>query len=639
MNLLAPLGLLAALIAIPILLLYMLRLRRREQVVSSNFLWQQILEDREANTPWQRLRRNLLLLLQLIILALLVIALARPAQIVPAFSAGRTMLLLDASASMNALDGPDGRSRFDQARDEALRLVRDLGSGDQMAVVRVADLAEPLVEYTEDPNALREAILSAEPGQDGADWETALTLAAGGARGVDQFNIVIVTDGGLDQSVRLPENIPQPLIIPVGTEASNTAITALAARTRIDELPQLFAQVENTGDLPAELALVIRLDGVLWQSQQASIQPRSRRAFVFEIDQPYTSISAELVHEAGTIDLLPTDDRAWAVFDEARLQRTLLIADPPNRFLEQGLRSLPGLQVFRGDASRSSLPSQEFDLYVFDGWLPDRLPESNLLIVNPPRATTLFSAGEAVPVSGRLSLNQPDHPLASFLDLSSVNLRTVRPIARAPWTEAIASAGEVPMLLAGEAGNRQVVLLPFDLRESDLPLQIAWPILLANISEWFRPAGLIGGGRAISSGESLALRPPAGAESLRVTLPDGSTRTMTVDAEQMSFTETAQLGLYSIEVLAGGEVLSSDTVAVNLFDRRESDIRPIPPEAIRLGGGETLIEPEEQFSLREFWPLIAAAALAVLLIEWIVYHRRLRAPTLLAPRRDRVPAP
>ena len=104
MSFLTPLALIGGLLAIPVILMYMLRLRRREVTVSSTFLWQQILHNNEANTPWQRLKRNLLLLLQLLILALLVLALARPFIVVPAVSAGQIALLLDASASMNATD-------------------------------------------------------------------------------------------------------------------------------------------------------------------------------------------------------------------------------------------------------------------------------------------------------------------------------------------------------------------------------------------------------------------------------------------------------------------------------------------------------------------------------------------------------
>ena len=62
MSFLTPLFLLLGLLAGPIVLMYMLRLRRREITVSSTLLWQKLLRDREANAPWQKLRRNLLLI-------------------------------------------------------------------------------------------------------------------------------------------------------------------------------------------------------------------------------------------------------------------------------------------------------------------------------------------------------------------------------------------------------------------------------------------------------------------------------------------------------------------------------------------------------------------------------------------------
>ena len=69
LRFLTPIAFTGLALALPIILLYLLKLRRRETPVSSNFLWQQVLQDAEANTPWQRLRRNLLLFLQLLILA------------------------------------------------------------------------------------------------------------------------------------------------------------------------------------------------------------------------------------------------------------------------------------------------------------------------------------------------------------------------------------------------------------------------------------------------------------------------------------------------------------------------------------------------------------------------------------------
>ncbi|NJN36458.1 MAG: VWA domain-containing protein [Nitrospiraceae bacterium] len=164
MTLLTPLALLAALLALPIVLLYMLRLRRREVVVSSHFLWQQVLQESEANTPWQRLRRNLLLLLQLMSLALLVLALVRPAQVIETISAGRTVLLLDASASMSATDA-DGQSRFEAAKARAREIIANLGPQDELMLIRVADVTAPVTPYTRDANQLRAALDAMQPGQ------------------------------------------------------------------------------------------------------------------------------------------------------------------------------------------------------------------------------------------------------------------------------------------------------------------------------------------------------------------------------------------------------------------------------------------------------------------------------------------
>src|SRR3954466_3695477 len=126
MGILAPLGLLLALLALPIIIFYMLRLRRQEITVSSNLLWRQVLQDRQANAPWQRLRRNLLLYLQLLVLALLVLAIARPFVAGADRPAGNLVLILDGAASMQARDGGDtgqDQTRFARAQAEAAALV------------------------------------------------------------------------------------------------------------------------------------------------------------------------------------------------------------------------------------------------------------------------------------------------------------------------------------------------------------------------------------------------------------------------------------------------------------------------------------------------------------------------------------
>ena len=495
MTLLAPLALLGALIAIPILLLYMLRLRRREVTVSSHFLWQQILQDKEANTPWQRLRRNLLLLLQLLILALLVLALARPAQIVPSLSAGRSVILLDASASMNATDA-GGNTRFQMAQAEANRIIGEVGLDDDVSIIRVADTIDLLINYTGDLNAMRQAINSAEPGQGAGDWSTALTLAAAGTEGADDFSIIIISDGGLPADTQLPANIPQPNYIQIGESGANLALTALATRSLPGQNPQLFAQVQNYSSDDVEVSLLIRLDGALWDSVTRPVSANSQRSFVFDVESEFRTIEAELVFDENVTDYLTLDNTAYTVSNTDSSRRVLLLSPEPNIFLEQVLRSLPGLQVVRGNPESATLPEQPFDLYIFNEWLPVSLPDADMFIINPPTSTLLFAAGDIIEESVTPRLSNPAHPLATFLNVDNVNVQQYRTLRNTSWAEPIISAGDDALLLAGTSAGRQVVLmaLPLRLSASDLPLQITWPLLVANALDWFAPANVLGGG-------------------------------------------------------------------------------------------------------------------------------------------------
>ncbi len=638
MSFLTPLALIAGLLAIPILLLYMLRLRRREVTVSSTFLWQQILQDREANTPWQKLRRNLLLFLQLLILALLVFALARPYVIVPAVSAGQIALLLDASVSMNATDAPDS-TRFAEAQRLALDMVNTMNAGDVMTVIRVADQPEVLSPYTGDANALRAAIQNAEPSHASADWNAALTLAAAGSAGSADFNAVIISDGGgmlnpSDDSIQLPA-IPGDLqYIPVGTASSNVAISALATRALPGEPPQLFTQITNYGNEDARVIFNLRVDGSLFAADEVTIPANGSIPLALdELPATFTTIQAgvTLPTDATTTDYLADDNSAWAVNSTSGGRRALVMTEG-NLFIEQVLRSLPGVEAFRGDINRG-LPIEQFDLYVFDGWLPATLPDADMLVINPPRSTPLFAVGAES--QGTATLNprvRRDDPRMTFVDFSTVNILQFRQVT-ASWADTLISADGGALLLAGEQNSSQIAIITFDLRDSDLPLQITFPILMSALLDWFTPPSVINAPDGLNVGDTLPITLPPGADAINVTYPDGTTRAV----QGAAFTDTATPGLYTVTALADVETISTGQFAVNVFDAGESRISP--RASIILGDTVVTTTVEEEIGQREFWSWLALGALLVLLIEWIAYHRRMTAPTLFRPlTRRSVPA-
>ena len=186
---------------------------------------------------------------------------------------------------------------------------------------------------------------------------------------------------------------------------------------------------------------------------------------------------------------------------------------------------------------------------------------------------------------------------------------------------------------------QQIAILPFDLRDSNLPLLIAWPVLMANLLDWFSPADIVALPAGLTVGDLLVISPPLLAESVRITAPDGGAHVLPITGDRVAFADTDQLGLYRLEILQNGEVTSAQSFAVNLFGAGESDIAPVPEADLQLGGGQEAAAADEQLGTREFWMWLALAALLLLAIEWYAYHRRLQTPTLLQPARQRFRIP
>lgn len=685
MGLLVPLALAFAALGLPILIFYMLKLRREERVISSTMLWQQVIQDREANAPWQRLRRNLLLLLQLIILFLLVLALTRPYSEIQRTYQGNIIVLLDASASMQATDvaatsvaagaSPELRSanRFEVARAHAREIVDGLWPNDTLTLIAVADTPRVLASLTNDKSVLRQALSAAQVTNTEADWEAAFILASSSARQAIRNLVVILSDGGLpDHLPPLPGQIsyiPVGIMEPGGSGADNLAISALAVRDGTGETqsrrsagplgPQAFLRVTNAGDHPVQTLVEIYVTtaasphGALYDARTLSLDPGGESGLALD-DLP---LDTQQVEARLPADALSLDNTAWAVRTRSQ-QAMVMLLTPGNTFLERAAGLLPNLNLLTvlvtDTLTRTpiTLPTPPPDLIILDGVQPailssSRLPPSNLLFVAPPTSTLLFQVGGPLTQISIVNM-KTDSPLLRYVDLSDVHIARARAVLPPPWAETLIEATDgssnepYPLLLAGEVtdqemGGRRVAVLAFDLHHSDLPLQIAYPILMANLLGWLAPTDSVDVPDGTSSallrpGQPALLRPQMGVEEIAVTSPSGQTWNLKVeDGEPVPFAQTNELGAYTVEQKRGTEVVRT-AFAVNLFSELESHIRP--KEAIRVGQAEVGGQTRGEVGRREWWRWPALAALGVLLIEWVAHlwgrslpwHFRTRAP-------------
>jgi hypothetical protein len=668
MSFLTPLGLLLGLLALPVLALYMLRLRRKDALVSSTLLWHALLRDRQANTPWQKLRRNLLLLLQLLILAVLVLAFARPAVPIPSVASGSLVLLLDASASMSATD--EDPTRFEAARQTASRLITDLAASANLSVILVDAqprlLASASGAVPSERQAAQLALQQAQTSSGAADWTTAFSLAAAVASAhpsTQETTFVILSDGGLPTSDLTP--LPGPVrYVLVGNTQNNLAIAAFSLRQVAPPAlkPELFASVANYSSMPREVVLSIYFNDQLLTAQQLSL-PADGRASLSLDDLPASAgiYRASLSSGSESQDDLALDDTAYAVYAPGGQRRVLVASQeyfqqPPgmNILLEQILASLPGVTSYRVSPQAQVDPDQgfslpdsgtdPFDLYVFDGVLPSgALPAGNLLLINPP-ANDLFTVQGLI--TPTLPIQARDHALMQYVGWDNIYIARAQHMLLPTWGETLVSSPEGPLVFVGQTAGRRVAVLAFDLNDSDLPLKISFPLLFASLLDYLVPPQAFEAPDGLLPAAALSILPAPDVTQVAVVSPSGAvTRLLPADGGVL-FTQSQELGVYTVNYLRptdDPQVLpEADYFAVNLFDAGESDIAPAAN--IQVGRSSVLPADRQALSLREFWPWLAALALALLLLEWWLYHGRQRYPGASAPpeggasRRHALPA-
>jgi hypothetical protein len=631
MGLLAPLALLLLPLLAVIAAFYLLRLRRPETVVSSLSLWESLLRDREANAPWQKLRTNLLLLLQLLIVGALILALARPWSVSGGPGGRVLVLILDVSASMAARDGTEGGTRLDDAKRLALARVDRLPENGEATVIATAAQARVVLATSSDRNAIRQAISSLQPQASPTDMREALTLAAALAAADPDSETRIFSDGRFpDPRADLPAVAGRVVFTPVGQRGENQGIVALALRRNVGTV-SLFAQVINQSDTEVSRRLDIELDGEAWAGRTLTLPPGETQQVLLD-DVP---LAAQVVHArlAGGDDL-QADDDAWTVNRLADPAPVLRVTTS-NRFLQNALVLLPNVALEK-TRPETYAPSPTATLTVFDRFVPTgTLPTGNLLFLAPPRSTDLFqvtgvlTAPQALlgGVAAGSTASGASDPLLRFVDLSDLHIATARQVLLPDWGHTVldSDAGS-PLIIAGETGGRKVVVVTFDLHDSDLPIQVAFPLLMRNLDGYLLPEPAGGLPASVPAGSTVPLVPAPTAAITRITVEPppgaGPVATFALDAAYppATYADTAALGLYIVSQWAGDQEVHREGFAVNLFNPDESRTAPRanPPRPVGAPAPEgTVAEPGRV----EWWPWLAAAALAVLLVEWLVSHQ------------------
>ena len=605
-----------------IVLLYLLKLKRRPLAVSTLMFWQRVLQESRRRAFFQKLRQLFSLLLHLLIFALILGALMRPVFDRFVREGGSTVLILDTRARMQAVEA-DGAPRFARAKAEAAGLIRQTGGARQMALISANATPVVVTPFTDDEKALRQGLDGLAPTDAGGDLESAVRLAEDLlASRKGERRVVVLTD-------RAAEDTGQKRPLPVtyvacGRASDNVAITRFATRPLLNspETSEVLLEIANFGRQPAKGNVEISFDSKLLDVKPYLLGAGERRLEIFPtVPRPSNQARGWLSARLDAPDVLAVDNIAYAVLSAQPPSRVLLVTKG-NWFLEKLLAADQGVafELVEPDAFNPELAAK-FDAVILDQFIPAGFDlmsaKGNFLFIK----ATPFGDGNAPLDQPLISDTDAQHPVMRLVNLQNITMLHAASLALpkiAGWNwQAPIRSFDHPLMITGDrlgaGASRRVAALAIDISDSDLPLRVAFPLMMSNTIHWLAgeqtaemPGALAGATIPVEANESVSTEPefpgtPASKEKPK--------------AVREGFFQPLRNGFYRIDRADGAHWL-----AVNTFDAAESDLRA--PDAAPEGSARISLFPLANLASWPIWQYLAIAAFIIFAFEWWLFHRR-----------------
>jgi hypothetical protein len=592
-----------------VVVFYLLKRRRVVKLISSTLLWQKFMAETQANAPFQRLRHNWLLILQLLLLLLAILALSRPFFAGHVTTSGLRVLILDASASMQSTD--ESPSRFEKARAEALKMVDALKDQEQMLILLAAGNTEVKQSATDDKTALRRAIQNCQVTDSSTRLTEALKLADTLIRDKHDPEVHLFSDGAAGDLSEFENKGLQVIYHRIGQRGNNVGITTLDIRDNPENRKEraIYTSVVNFSTNSQTTVLELLFDGEVVDTRPLTIAAGETSPQVFSATQERDGIFSVRIDAK---DDLAADNQASMVSLLPQPAKVLLVSRG-NRFLEKALNASGNVELTVALDTVDGAPDK--DVVVLDDVTPTTWPKANLLAIHIANSNW-FEGGWTNIDSPAIVDWKNTHPLLRYINLDNVRIRETMGVKTPGWALPLVDAQQTALILAGEVAHQKIIWIGFDTLQSEWPYRISFPMFMANAIGWLNPATAKSQQLMLHACEPFRFALSQPLPTAEVTLPSGVKETITIGANrEIVFGHTDRQGTYHLR--AGTNEI---TFCVNVLDAAESNTKP--REELQLGKFNKVGATQAKQASVEIWRWIAAGALAVLMFEWWYYHRR-----------------
>lgn len=603
---------------IPLVILYFLKLKRPRVEVPSLALWQSVVNDQRVNSPFQKFRRNLLLLLQLILLCLIVLALMQPFLSAGPETAEHVPVLIDCSASMSSRTADSDQTRLDLAKEQARAMIENLRGQGKIALFEFSTTGKRLTEFTDDQQMLLKALDQIQPTHRPSQLDEVLRMADAFTRTSPVDRVVVITDGNLREQVDF--ELPFRLDVQrVDTGGDNLGITEMNARRSGRDRWDVFVRVAGSTTEPSYGELTLTKNGLPIGRETISATSENSERVVFSVDGTDAALLQATLAPTG-FDALSVDNSVWLTLPKTR---PLRIRTSPELYSWQHAFTVQG-DVDLDSAASPSLP--EYDLIISDSTDLQDIDAPIIVYVGlvPEELKDLISVDDSGSEPVEIVEWVNTAPLLQHVRLRDVQIAQQPRLAEGANTknleergfEVLIHGGAGPLMLQRRLGLETEFWFLFHTDRSTLPYRVAFPILVSNVLEAAMQRASLSEVAAAPTG----VLPPLNLQADReytITGPGGHRRTASSNANGTLLGITAdEVGRY--DVTDGDELVTS--IGTGLLSPLETSLRSVD----ELQFSELKVTTEETEMIEadlHLWWSLALLAFVFLLIEWWYFQR------------------
>lgn len=581
------------LITIPLLiLLYILKRKYREEVFSSTLLWSEVYKNTRANTPWEKFRKNIMLLLQILAILALIFSLMKPFLNFGGKSYKNIILVIDNTASMNITYG--NSTRLEEAKRLAKELINSIKEETNTFIISYDNSPKILQKEEINKDKTIKSIESIEKSYYQGDISDSINFIKAIGQSIEEdYEVILFTD----KEISLGDL--NGTVVALGNTGLNGSIDNISHKYLEDKI-KVIATVTNRGSEAYEGDFSLYDGDKLIAVETLNLNVGENKTLTFDIP----AIDNEVLKgELSRHDLLEEDNIYYHVLGNKKLNKILLVTEQ-NLFLERALSNIRNSEVYKTNSLSNLSSSDNYDLYVFDNVTPTTMPSSGSILFINPSSNEYFKVleggqgSEAKAVRGEVS---------NYLEAVTFTLAKYNEIDVPYYGRSFINVDEVSIGFKGTINNRNIAALSFDLHNSDFVLKKEFPILIYELGENLISNGMTGKSN-YKYGEKIIVNNNNLNSEMTVITPNKETFEIKSGEEIKG---KMQLGVYKIESEKEKELFSINYPSESESDTSKGSIGEMNNKIKE-------IELKKGFNLS---PIFILMAIGIVALEWSMYKK------------------